>query len=61
MASGDGINFHVYKEKTTKHHTAVEVYSRQVYWARYVDVSCNLRSNASNYPSHMLINLHSGL
>lgn len=39
MASGDGISFHVYKEKTTKHHTAMEIYSRQVYWARYIDVS----------------------
>ncbi|KAK7958551.1 hypothetical protein PG996_010016 [Apiospora saccharicola] len=45
MASGDGINFHVYKEKPTKHHTAMEVYSRQVYWARYVDVSLD-----SDYP-----------
>jgi hypothetical protein len=49
MATGDGIGFHqtIIREhlKETGQHVVKHVINRQVFWARYVDVSRFWRSN----------------
>lgn len=39
MATGDGITSHPYVSGRSKHGAVTEITERDVYWARYVDVS----------------------
>jgi bacteriorhodopsin len=39
MATGAGIGIHTTTIKETKLHVITEIVKRQIYWARYVDVS----------------------
>ena len=43
MASGDGISAHAYKqvEKSSGGVGIITTYTREVYWARYVDCKCS--------------------
>lgn len=49
MATGDGVGFHqtVIREhlKETGQHVVKHVINRQVFWARYIDVSANMPCN----------------
>ena len=39
MATGDGITSHPYVSERSKHGAVIEIVNRDIYWARYVDVS----------------------
>ena len=39
MATGDGVNWRTISVAENSSHTITEITKRQVYWARYVDVS----------------------
>ena len=39
MALGDGVGLHTISVKEDSSHSIVEITRRQVYWARYIDVS----------------------
>lgn len=66
MATGDGIGFHqtIIREhlKETGQHVVKHVINRQVFWARYVDVSRLWRSNVFSVEHrHLTNNSSSGL